>query len=361
MKASDNKAPQAGEAASKADAMLDAFFAGERACLSLRECYVALTGDRDVTGEFARCDPARMREGFGEDFLEALTTAAWPVALGAAVERRVHAAMADMVELQAWRKIAKVVPVKTFQAQKGVRIGGYGNLPSVAEGDPYAALTSPSEEAASYAVAKRGGVESITLEMLANDDAAAVKRVPAELALAAAMTLYEFVFDFIRTNPTIYDAVALFHASHGNLGSSALDATSFFAASMAIAKQARFGSGKRVGFGRKTLLVPLDLQQTAYTNFVQGQTDASIASGLVPEVVVVPYWTDANDWAVVNDPAYCPTIEMGFLNGRELPEVLVDDEPNMDSFFSNDKITYKIRHVYGGVPVEYRGMFKSVL
>lgn len=347
--------------ASKADTLLDAFFNGDLAALSLRECYVALTGDRDVTGLFAQCDPARLREGFGEEFLEALSTASWAVALGAAVERRVHAATAEMVELQAWRKIAKVVPVKTFRAQKGVRIGGYGNLPGVAEGDPYTALTSPSEEAASYAVTKRGGVESITLEMLANDDVDAIKRVPVELTLAAAMTLHEFVFDFIRTNPTIYDGVALFHATHGNLGSSALDATSFFAASMAIAKQTRFGSGKRVGFGRKTLLVPLDLQQTAYTNFVQGQTDAAIASGLVPDVVVVPYWTDANDWSVVNDPAYVPTIEVGFLGGRELPEVLVHNEPNSDSFFSSDKITYKIRHVYGGVPVEYRGMFKSVI
>lgn len=361
MGAREMELPAGGPAASKADTLLDAFFKGDRAALSIRECYIALTGDRDVTGQFGQCDPARLRESFGEEFLEALSTASWAVALGSAVERRVHAATAEMVELQAWRKIVKVVPVKTFHAQHGARIGGYGNLPGVAEGGPYLPLTSPSEEATSYTLTKRGGVETITLEMLANDDVAAVQRVPTELALAAAMTLYEFVFDFIRTNPAIYDSVALFHASHGNLGASALDTTSFFTASMAIAKQTRFGSGKRIGFGRKTLLVPLELQQTAYTSFVQGQTDAAIASGMVPEVVVVPYWTDANDWAVVNDPAYCPTIEVGFFGGRELPEVLVQDEPHTDSFFSNDKISYKIRQVYGATPVEYRGMFKAVV
>lgn len=346
---------------SKADSMLDAFFSGAGDRLSIRECYIELTGDRDVTGEISRCDPAKMRAGFGEDFFEALATASWSVTLGAAVERRVHAAMDNMVELQAWRKIATPVPVKSFRPQRGMRIGGYGNLPNVAEGDAYPALDSPVEEGGIYSLAKRGGAESVTLEMIANDDVAAVRRVPAELALAAATTLYEFVFDFIRTNPVIHDGQALFSAAHGNLGAAALDATSYFAAAVAIAKQLRFGSGKRICFGRKTLLVPLDLQQIAYTAFVQGQTEASASSGLVPDVVTVPYWTDANDWGVVSDPNYCPTIEVGFLGGRELPEIVTHDDPNSYSFFSNDRITYKIRHVYGGVPLDYRGMHKSVL
>lgn len=346
---------------STADVMLDAFFAGDPAAMSLRECYTTLTGDRNVTGEISRCDSARMRENFGEEFIEALSTAAWAVAFGAAVERRVHAATAEMPELQSWRKIVGVVPVKSFRPQRGLRIGGYGNLPGVEEGDAYTALDSPDEEGASYSVAKRGGVESITLEMVANDDASAVRRVPAELALAAAMTLYEFVFDFIRTNPVIYDTVPLFDATRGNLGSSALDVSSYFAASGVIAKQTRPGSGKRIGFGRKTLLVPLDLQQTAYTAFVHGRTESALASGMVPDVVPVPYWTDANDWAVVNDPTYCPTIEIGFLGGRELPEIIVHDQPNSDSFFSNDQITYKVRHIYGGTVSDYRGMHKSVV
>lgn len=346
---------------SRADVLLDAFFAGDPSALSLRECYIALTGDRDVTGELSRCDPARMREGFGEDFIEALSTGAWAVAFGGAVERRVHAATAEMVELQAWRKIVNVVPVKSFRPQRGLLIGGYGNLSSVGEGAAYPALDSPDEDGASYSVAKRGGVESITLEMVANDDVAAVRRVPVELALAAAMTLYEFVFDFIRTNAVIYDTLPLFDAAHGNLGASALDVASYFAASAAIAKQARPGSGKRIGFGRKVLLIPLDLQQTAYAAFVQGQTERALASGMVPDVVSVPYWTDVNDWAVVNDPAYSPTIEIGFLGGRELPEIIVHDQPNSDSFFSNDQITYKIRHSYGGAVVDYRGTRKSVV
>ena len=38
----------------------------------------------------------------------------------------------------------------------------------------------------------------------------------------------------------------------------------------------------------------------------------------------------------------------GFLGGREEPELFVQDMPNVGSMFSNDKLTYKIRHIYGG-------------
>ena len=154
-----------------------------------------------------------------------------------------------------------MVPVTDFRTQERPRLGGYGNLPAVAQGDPYTALTSPSDEKATYAVTKRGGTEDLTLEMIRNDDVGAIRRLPTELALAAANTLYEFVFDFIRTNPTIYDTKALFHADHGNLGTTALDATSFAAARLAMIQQVRAGSGKRLNIGPATVLVPFELQE----------------------------------------------------------------------------------------------------
>lgn len=335
----------------RAGQMLDAFFAGE--LHSLRECYISLTGDRDVTGLLTRCDPVRLRESFGADFIEALDSASWGVALGSAVQRRVHAALDTMTELQAWKKLVKVESVAGFRQQNGVRIGGYGNLPVVAQRGVYTDLASPSELASGYSVAKRGGRESISLEMLVNDDVQAVRRVPAELALAAANTLYEFVFDFLRTNPVIHDGLALFHATHGNLGSAAFTKGAYYAAANTIAKQARPGSGKRIGFGGKALLIPLDLQEAAH--------DAFVGHSKPPEIIPVPYWTDANDWCVVNDPAYCPTIEIGFLGGKEAPELIIANQPTNESFFSHDVIDYKIRHIYGGTVLDYRGMFKSVV
>lgn len=346
----------------KVGEMLDNFFAGKERVHSFKECYIEITGDRRVTGDVRDVDLTRMRESLGERFVESLTSASWANALGDSITRRMLAEYADMTELQAWRRIANAVPVNDFRTQERVRIGGYGNLPAVAQSGAYTALTSPSDEKATYAVTKRGGTEDITLEMVRNDDVGSIRRIPTELALAAGNTLYEFVFDVIRTNPTIYDTVALFHATHGNLGAAALDATSFAAARLAMIKQVRAGSSKRLNIGPATVLVPFELQEAAYNLFVRNQNlDKTFVQTINPEVIGVPYWTDANDWAAVADPRRIPTIEIGFLDGREEPELFVQDMPNVGSMFSNDKITYKIRHIYSGAVMDFRGFYKAVV
>ena len=82
----------------------------------------------------------------------------------------------NMTNFDAWRRIANVVPVNDFRTQERTRFGGYGDIPIVAESGPYVALTSPSDEKATYAAAKRGGSESVTLEMIKNDDVGAIQR-----------------------------------------------------------------------------------------------------------------------------------------------------------------------------------------
>lgn len=332
--------------------MLDAFFdpahKEHRSVQSLRECYVEITGDRRVTGELRNADMGRMAESLGV-MREAVSSTTWADALGDAITRRMQAVYTGLTNLDAWKKVATWGPVNDFRTQERVRIGGYGNLPAVAQGAGYTALTSPGDDKATYAVAKRGGTEEVTLEAIKNDDVQALRRIPVELALAAKNTLYEFVFDFFRTNPVIYDGNALYHASHGNLFTAALSASEFAAHRLAMLKQTRAGSGKRLATGPAVLLVPFELQETAFNLFVRNQNlDKTFVQTINPEVVAVDYWTDASDWVTVASPTVLPVIEIGFLDGREDPELFVQDMPNVGSMFSNDKLTYKIRHIYGG-------------
>ncbi|MFT3758987.1 hypothetical protein [Thauera sp.] len=357
-----DEAVQVEDRSVKIGEMLDNFWAGKDGVHSFKECYIEITGDRRVSGHLGDCDQVRMRESLGDRFVESLTSASWANVLGDSMTRRMLAEYAQATDLQAWRKIANAVPVNDFRTQERTRIGGYGNLPGVGQGGAYGALSSPGDEKATYAVTKRGGTEDVTLEMIRNDDAGAIRRIPTELALAAANTLYEFVFDFIRNNPVIYDAVALFHATHDNLGATALDATNFAAARLAMVTQTRAGSNKRLALGPASLLVPFEQQERAFDLFVRNQNlDKTFVQGINPEVIVVSYWTDANDWATVADPHRIPTIEIGFLDGREEPELFVQDTPNVGSLFSNDKITYKIRHIYNGAVMDYRGLRKHVV
>lgn len=332
--------------------MLAAFFdpthKDHRSVQSFKECYIEITGDRRVTGRLQDCDMGRMAESLGE-FRESIGSATFSAALGDSITRRMQTLYLGNVELDTWKKVAIWGPVSDFRTQERSRIGGYGNLPTVAQGGAYNALSSPGDEKATYAATKRGGTEDVTLEAIKNDDVQALRRIPLELALAAKNTLYEFVFDFYRTNPTIYDTLALYHASHNNLFTAALTAAEFANHRLAMLKQTRAGSGKRLATAPASILVPFELQETAYNAFVRNQNlDKTFIQTINPEVIPVSYWTDGNDWVTVGDQNKAPTIEIGFLDGKEEPELFVQDMPNVGSMFSNDKVTYKIRHIYGG-------------
>ena len=79
------------------------------------------------------------------------------------------------------------------------------------------------------------------------------------------------------------------------------------------------------------------------------------------ETLLVPYWTDPNNWWVVGDPGSVPTMEVGFFNGREEPELFVQDQPNVGSSFTADKIQYKIRHIWGVTVLDWRGFWGGIV
>lgn len=353
---------EAGEdRADKVGQMLDDFFEGKMK--SFRECYSDITGDLRVTGHLEDCDMRRLRESMPLHFREALTTASFANVLGSSLNRRMVAEYNRDSVYDVWRYLTgQPVPLNDFRTNERTRFGGYGDLSTVAEGDPYPALTSPTDEKASYAAAKRGGTESVTLEMVRNDDVGAIRRIPVRMTSAAKRTLAKFVLDFLATNPTIYDATALFTAGHGNLGSAALDATSLAARRLAMLKQTELGSGDRLGIGPRNLWVPADLETTAVDLFNRNTNlDKTAIQSLSLNVIPVWYWTDTNNWFLSADPMDIPTVEIGFLDGKEEPELFVQDVPNQGSLFSNDKITYKQRHIYGGNVLDYRGLDGSIV
>ena len=341
----------------KTQEAMDAFFDPSKNATSLRELYIHVTGDTKITGRTA--DAPRLRE--------ALNTGSWTQILGDSITRRMVAEYATS-PLTNWRGvIAEVVPVADFRTQRRMRFGGYGNLPIVGQGAPYTALASPTDEEATYAPVKRGGTESVTIEMIANDDVGSVRRIPSKLARSAAQTLHEFAWDFLNNNAVIYDVAALAVGGHNNLIATALTSTNLSAARLLLKQQTDMSSGVRLGLAARTLIVPTDLEELAFilTQSPQAIPAAAITTTASPaarnfmatqgiKVVVVDYWTDATNYWVVADPSQSPMIEIGFLSGREEPELFVQDTPNQGSLFSNDQITYKIRHVYGGAVLDFR-------
>jgi hypothetical protein len=297
---------------------------------------------------------------------ESVTTSSWTKVFGDSITRKMLKEY-QLPGYDAWRQVvSEISSLNDFRTQRRIRMGGYGALPTVAQGGAYTALTSPTDEEATFAASKRGGTEDLTLEMLANDDLGAVRRIPTKLGRAAAMTLYRFVFDFVKDNSTtLWDGLTTYDTGLGHLNytTNPLTSDNLTTAKTAMRKQVGYNqpANDTLLTEPKFLVVPVDLRPTGEVLLKSDRlpgsldNDINIHKGTL-ELLVVNYWTAPRQWFLVGDPSMINTFEIGFLNGKQDPELFVQDMQNVGVMFDNDKIKYKIRHIYGGAAVEYRGL-----
>jgi hypothetical protein len=321
-------------------------------------------------------------EGYGTRLTESLTTSSWGDVFADVLYKNMLREYSADSKYNDWRAVVSdVINVPDFQIQRFVRTGGYADLSVVAEGQTYPLATSPTDEAVSFAVQKRGVIEDITFEML-QDRAAEqkIRSIPLKLARAAKRSLYKFVYnDLIASNPTMdYDTTALFDSSgHANTDTSAgLAVGTMQTGRQKMRDQTAYNESSEV-LGELNepalLLVPNELQGLADRLTIRNEAYyAAIASNTNTDTALDPnlfrgrlmaktidVWTDANDWILVADPSQVHTVVMGFLNGREEPELFVQDNPTVGSVFTADKISYKIRAIWGGDVVDHRSFYRG--
>lgn len=387
--------------ADKYDAAIQGLFAGEDQKIgtgdsavavprfrSLKESYCRWTGadpwDTDETGPLAiNRALASVRYDSAVDhkkLRESLSTGSW----GEIFADNLYIRMIKQYRANAvygrWRQfVSDIEDVPDFQTRHWARIGGYGDLATVAEGATYPTLTTPTDEEVTYAISKRGGLDDITMEAIVNDRFQAVRRIPDAMARAAARTLYKFVMNLITTdNPTMdYDATALYHANHANTGTTALTLDGLDTTQKTMRDQTAYNETLEIlGIRNKIkyLIVPNELEQRAnrlvnpsdtYEIAVSNSADTSIdpqafkGKGIMVEVY--DQMTDATDWFAVADPSEVPTIVMGFLNGQQDPEIFVADDPRVGSALTSDKTVYKVRQIFGGDVQDHRSFYRQVV
>lgn len=361
---------------------LDAFFAGnwKEGYRSFKEAYLDITGyrgtnvfDADFHRTILRESAGTQQGGFYDSTgrsLESVTSSTWSLILGDSITRRMVQEYARD-DWSIWKQLVNTVPVSDFRTQRVDRMGDYAVLPTVNQGAPYQPLTTPGNEEATYAASKKGGTEDLTLETIANDDIRAILRIPQRLGIAAAETIYKFVLDFfIAPITATYDSVATFHSSHGNTDANALSDTNLSAGWVKMLKQSALnGTASFLPVNPRFLLVPPDLRQTALVlctspvavpAAITGASNVpNVNQGLVP--IIVPYWTATSTtaWYLLADPGRTPFVEVGLYQGKEDPDLFVQSDSSVGSMFDADKLTYKIRHIYGGTVVDHRGAYRG--
>jgi hypothetical protein len=333
----------------------------------IRELYIGLTGDRELRGIFRP-----------EHALFAIGGAASPVTstgmanLTANVMNKLMLQGWDAMAREGylwWKRAVQVGSFTSLQPTKWLAAGGFGDIPTVAEGGVYGEL-SWDDKAESINFVKKGGFVSLTLEMIDKDDSAAWRSVGFRLGTAAIRTISASVASVFADNPIIgEDAKNLFHLDHGNLIEHDLDAAGWELAVQAMFAQTEVSSGKRLGLRPDRVLAPIQKRAKAMKLFFSDREPGGSLNDINTArfdatrdsegpVIVVPDFTDADDWVALANPLIAPCVGAGFRFG-ETPEIFSAADPASYLMFYQDALPLKVRYFYAVGAVDYRAAVKA--
>ena len=332
----------------------------------VRELYIMLSGDYDMWGRYRP-------ENVG---LANVNSATMAGLVADALNKRVVNMFQQYPRF--WESLVIEEDFHTLQQVKWITLGGIGELPTVAEGAAYTeAVWDDQTETGDWT--KKGSYLGLTLEAIDKDDTSRLQQAPRALSQAAYMTFGKVFSRIFQGNagvgPTMSDGVALFHATHANLGSTALTQGAWETTKIAMRKQTELNSGERLGalVVPRYVMVPPDLEFTALvamaSELAPGVADNDInphAAGsghdarlaaARRQIVVNDFLTDPNDWVAVADPMLYPSVGVGWRFGRS-PEIFAQADPNSGLMFTNDTMPIKVRWFFVVGPTDWRGLYK---
>ena len=159
------------------------------------------------------------------------------------------------------------------------------------------------------------------------------------------------------SNPTMSDAVAMFHATHANLAGSGtvINTAAVGAGRAAMRKQTNLAKDEILNIGPKILLVgpdketeaqqfvaPVNAQQSSNVNPFSGKLD-----------VVADAEITGNVWRLFADPADAPNFIYGYVGDAEGP-MITQERP-----FGVDGMSLQILHDFGVGAIDFRGGYQN--
>lgn len=343
---------------------------------SVRDLYQVITGDHDWRGVF---NPEWSQ-------LSAASTATLAGMVVNAFNKVVRMHYDNMATYRWYERIVNVAPHdgSTHDVQL-IMVDGLANLPTVSEGGAYTEATvGDSKE--SLAFTKHGHYVGITLETIRRSDIQRIQAIPRALVQASIRTRSAAIAAIFTQNsgtgPTLADdSTVLFHANHGNLDTAAFGTVAWAAARTRIWEQSLPGTSRPLGLWPTFVLVPIELYDSALTEFGYGNGDVgkpnsagtaqtvnpygeSRVGDPRPVPIPVPEWTDAADWAYIVDPRLHPVIQMAYANAPQggehpLPEIFEVTSETSGLMFTNDTLPVKVRDWWGYGVATYVGVGKN--
>jgi len=263
---------------------------------------------------------------------------------------------------QTFRPFCRRVTAPDFKTVNRVQLSNAPALQLVNENGEFkhGAFTDSKE---TYALVTWGRLVSITRQTIINDDLSALTRVPAAMGMKASQLESDVVWAIVTANGNMADGTALFHADHGNLGTTgAIGITTVDEAYTDMSLQTD-PSGDVLGLEPRFILIPTGKRALASQFLNPLQFAPTSTANVIPNYMrdltpiaesrLQAHSTTAYYFACDPNTQPIDTIEYCYLEGEE--GVYQDQQMG----FNVDGVTFKVRLDFGAGVVEHRGLYKN--
>lgn len=284
-----------------------------------------------------------------------------------------------------WRYIvSEVSDIKDFRDNYRSRLSEAEDLERVEEFGEYRDSNLLDEDM-NFRVYKYGRRFSVSWETLVNDDSGKIRRQSERFGKRAAKHLDKNIWNQVTSNPTVWDGTALFTSAHNNMLGATASTTNALNEENLIKSYAKIRAhtdlrGETIDITPKYLVVSPEQEPLAWKlltgnvmplhpDITTGSDPNAYATGtnrssnhpnffqgrLTP---LVSQWVSNGEWYIIADPKKHDTMEVGFLAGKQEPEILIQDGL-YGTAFTHDKLQYRVKLVYGSLLLDYRTFFKG--
>lgn len=255
------------------------------------------------------------------------------------------------------KTIARQKLARDFRPQQRLQLSEAPALLKVNEAGEFTYGTM-SEAKESYSLATYGRIFGLSRQGLVNDDLGAFSRTLMEFGKAAAALENQRLVDVLTSNPTMHDSVALFHATHANLGmAGAISVTALGEARKKMRLQTGLDGTTVLDLEPVYLVVPAALETIAnqYVTQITPAQSSNVNPFVGLSVVTDPRLdaASATAWYLACDPMQCDHLEYSFLEGFEGPYI----EERVG--FEVDGFEIKCRLDFACAVLDWRGLVKN--
>lgn len=323
----------------------------------------------DVCRQAIMLDGGQIPTGREDTLRAAFSTVSLPIILGNVANKSLLKGYNSVPAT--WRKWCSIGSVSDFKENTGARLTDTGALEEVGNSGEVK-YGSAAEEYEKYSVATYAKNFGVTRQNVINDDLRVITKIPQAMGAKAGRKAGDLVYAHLLANGAMTDSVALFHATHANLNTTATLAKATLAAAVtAFAKQTD-KDGQAINVEPRFIVLPPDLRFTAaelikaQTIVLTGTTDNekpsyNALSDLNLEVVSEARMSNtsytgysATTWFLMGDPNIVDTIIVAFLMGKQTPTIeRFNAGPNVMG------IIFRVFIDCGCKSLDFRGMQKN--